>query len=727
MKSRDRNTIAVITLLLLFSLCGGAGISSAAPFTTENVIILVIDGLRNEEAFDDPLHLNIPHMWNDLRPQGTIYTQCYTSGWPVTTTGHLAMITGVRSNIPLSVGSISGNAREHRPTIFELYRKYFDLPRSETWIISGKNQLSTCDYSLHPLWGENYGASLAFGVGRSDVETMQRFYQVAAQDHPSLALINLRRVDYEGHWGTFQEYLDAIMVADSLVLDLWQNIQANPIYQDKTLLIATTDHGRSPRDISIHGGPDHSNRHVFFLALGPDVMQGAEFSTDCLLIDIASTVAYVLGFDTPYSEGRVLTEMFESPVPMRPTVEKPRSRQGMTRLTDSAGASTFPSILADSTGVYIVWSEQETGGITDSHNIMYIESTNQGDSWSEPDTILADFHYYRNHFPSDVTGAFGLWDGDGYIAGNSFKLFVGGTPITADLENDADGGLVVMVNGYATFSFPGKKEIRWGVNQIKRDTRSNWSEQGFENLGKLVANTPGLATGESGVWTTWTDGGGQISLGRVVEGKEINDRELILPDYREYGYFYRTPQLAAGDGRLHLVFDLHSKDSGFISYLRFAESDLHMERWEILDSGPGPSTDPRITNYGGVISVVWADHEAGVWQIKYRRSTDGGDNFSTPQQISTSTAGGWHPDIAASGDSAVIVWEDYRDGEGQIYWAVSTDAGDTWGDEMQLALTPSFSAYPRITGYDNTFYTVWQDYQDGNWEIYFSDLPAGVE
>jgi hypothetical protein len=149
--STDTYTEELIRSDISDALPGGRRITD---YEAENVIILVIDGLRNEEAFDDPLHQYIPHIWNDMRPQGTIYTQFYLTNWPFTTSGHMSIVTGARSNLPLSIGSVSNNSREHNPTIFEAYRKVFGLPGNETWIISGKNQLSTCDYSIHPSWGD---------------------------------------------------------------------------------------------------------------------------------------------------------------------------------------------------------------------------------------------------------------------------------------------------------------------------------------------------------------------------------------------------------------------------------------------------------------------------------------------------------------------------------------------------------------------------------------------
>jgi Type I phosphodiesterase / nucleotide pyrophosphatase len=57
--------------------------------------VVVVDGLRNLEAFEDPAHQHTPRMWNDLRPQGTLYSDfCNDFVTTYTAPGHLAILTG---------------------------------------------------------------------------------------------------------------------------------------------------------------------------------------------------------------------------------------------------------------------------------------------------------------------------------------------------------------------------------------------------------------------------------------------------------------------------------------------------------------------------------------------------------------------------------------------------------------------------------------------------------
>ena len=119
-----------------------------------------------------------------------------------------------------------------------------------------------------------------------DNETMREFYLNVLPDYPSLVLINLRDVDAVGHAPDinddgipdfdFDDYISSIRNADRLVNLLWNFIQSDDHYQDKTTLIVTTDHGRDADNYRNHGWPFHSHRHALFLALGPDIQSGED-------------------------------------------------------------------------------------------------------------------------------------------------------------------------------------------------------------------------------------------------------------------------------------------------------------------------------------------------------------------------------------------------------------------------------------------------------------------
>ena len=129
---------------------------------------------------------------------------------------------------------------------------------------------------------------------------------------PSLLLVNFWDIDI-AHYGSYSLYLEAIRRTDRLVYELWQHIQSLPLYRDRTTLLVIPEVGR---DGDIHGNGfanhrsgDDSCRRVWLLALGAGVPRGVASERPIRSIDIAPTVAKVLGFKMPGCESRPLVEL----------------------------------------------------------------------------------------------------------------------------------------------------------------------------------------------------------------------------------------------------------------------------------------------------------------------------------------------------------------------------------------------------------------------------------
>ena len=164
--------------------------SPCEAYETENVFIVVINGLRNKEAFEDPTHQYIPNIWNNLRPRGTIYRHFYNTGQTATSTGAIATITsGIEQFLPLNYrDSYILNVIQKEPSVFEYYRKKFDVAKEKTWIVNGGGaNTENIGISLSPLYGSSYGPSVAFSDrGASDKKTALELARVMNDYHPSL-------------------------------------------------------------------------------------------------------------------------------------------------------------------------------------------------------------------------------------------------------------------------------------------------------------------------------------------------------------------------------------------------------------------------------------------------------------------------------------------------------------------------------------------------------------
>ncbi len=267
----------------------------------QNVVIIVIDGARYTETFGAS-SLNIPHIWTQLRPLGSIWTNFRNDGITKTDPGHASIATGTWQSID-NIGVI----RPTQPTIFEYFRKASGAPESATAVVVGKLKLNILAYSTHPNYGAKYKASTF--IGKDDTSVVRKLKTTLRQNHPKLTLVNLPSTDAAGHSGDRTQYLSAIHVADSLIYDIWQTLQADSFYRMNTTLFVTNDHGRHD---NLHGGfHNHGDdcegcRHIMLFAIGRGFPVNTVITKRRSQCDIAPTAGELLSFPTFYSTGTSL-------------------------------------------------------------------------------------------------------------------------------------------------------------------------------------------------------------------------------------------------------------------------------------------------------------------------------------------------------------------------------------------------------------------------------------
>jgi len=285
---------------------GEGAISQLAP--DSKVVIFVIDGPRYTETYGDPSHANIPHLWNDLRPQGTLLTNFRNRGYTSTVPGHSSISTGTWQYL-----ANDGSERPHKPTVFEYYRRQLAAPQSDAWVISGKTKLDVCAYSTHADYGAAYGATASVGHA-SDVAVYNELISVLQNQKPHLVLACLPGVDWAGHAGVWADYLAAIVGADSLAWKTWNYLQSDPFYAGQTYMFVTHDHGRHDDQhggFRSHGDGCEGCRHIALLALGPDIRVGHTSDVGYSQRHICQTVGDIFEVSTPLAEAGAIADIFE--------------------------------------------------------------------------------------------------------------------------------------------------------------------------------------------------------------------------------------------------------------------------------------------------------------------------------------------------------------------------------------------------------------------------------
>ena len=185
-----------------------------------------------------------------------------------------------RSGVPVNAG-------------FESYNS--DSPRMETL-----NQLQN---DLPKPWK----------TVRHDAFTHRFALDYLEHNGPRLLYIAYGETDDYAHDGEYNRYLMSAHQTDIFIAEIWDWIQSEEQYRDKTTLIITTDHGRGtiPKDTwRHHGSKIQGSNQIWIAILGPDAEAMGEVKGGNILYQnqIARSVAALLdlNYDGDGKAGNVL-------------------------------------------------------------------------------------------------------------------------------------------------------------------------------------------------------------------------------------------------------------------------------------------------------------------------------------------------------------------------------------------------------------------------------------
>lgn len=151
-------------------------------------------------------------------------------------------------------------------------------------------------------------------------ECQDVFTHYAALTHlkskkPKVLYIAYGETDEWAHAGQYRSYLDAVHQVDAWIKQLWEYIQSDPAYRNKTAIFFTTDHGRGDAvkaEWTSHGNSIKDASEIWFAAMGAGVSAKGEVKADQQFYQqqFAQTIAKLLGF-TYKAKHPIASEMKE--------------------------------------------------------------------------------------------------------------------------------------------------------------------------------------------------------------------------------------------------------------------------------------------------------------------------------------------------------------------------------------------------------------------------------
>jgi len=117
---------------------------------------------------------------------------------------------------------------------------------------------------------------------------------------PRLLFIGLGETDDWAHAGSYPEYLNAAHLGDNYLSQIWSLVQSMPEYRGKTTLIVLPDHGRGEgTKWTGHGEEIPESKQTWMAFLGPDTpaLNERRNSSPVTESQIAATISALLGED----------------------------------------------------------------------------------------------------------------------------------------------------------------------------------------------------------------------------------------------------------------------------------------------------------------------------------------------------------------------------------------------------------------------------------------------
>ena len=327
--------IIFLLFLNLFCLWVYTQFSRSSYEALPNIIIVTLVGVRNSETIDDPLHQYIPNIWN-LRCEGTLYANLEVKNCEFHMPSVQAINTG--DNYDATWGIL-------QPTFFHYVKKKYNLPQYKLWMIGhwfkfssslafSSNSLdrnAPCaltalqpdeDYKNHALMRilsiqeKDYILKKRIGIESSVTkwpvwDSLSKIYHIITMK--ILRIYKPKLIHYLlggpecAHYGSYARYVISVKDADEQISELWDFINKDPSYKDKTYLFINVDHSRD----AYYMHHNNSYEPVWLYVSGPHIKRNVKIDRPIKHSDIFATVAFLMNVKTHKTDGKVLFDCFE--------------------------------------------------------------------------------------------------------------------------------------------------------------------------------------------------------------------------------------------------------------------------------------------------------------------------------------------------------------------------------------------------------------------------------
>ncbi|WP_321332384.1 sulfatase-like hydrolase/transferase [uncultured Bacteroides sp.] len=346
---------------LFIALSFVATLMAQSSHKTQNVILVTIDGFRWQEMFNgaDSSFINnkqlvedaancgkkywdnsvdarrkmlLPFIWDTIASKGQIYgnrtkgcnvnvKNTYWFSYP----GYNEILTGyadsrVNSNSfgpnpNISLFEVMNKTPKYAGRIaafasWDAFNDILNEKRSGLIVSAGFDKVNgmDSDSKMNLLNSMQTQLPDIFHGVRLDGVTFNMGFEYLKTKRPRILYLSFDETDDFAHGGRYEDYLNSAHYTDDFLRTLWNWIQSDPEYKDKTTLLITCDHGRGEGPIGwrSHGTETANSNQTWFAVMGPDTPALGEMTSGQYYNNqFAKTMAALLGFnfETPNPVG----------------------------------------------------------------------------------------------------------------------------------------------------------------------------------------------------------------------------------------------------------------------------------------------------------------------------------------------------------------------------------------------------------------------------------------
>jgi hypothetical protein len=324
------------------------------------------------------------------------------------------------------------------------------------------------------------------------------------------------------------------------------------------------------------------------------------------------------------------------------------------------------------------------------------------------------------------------------------KAFIGVTSLALD---DNDAIYVAWTDNRSGIGYIGNdiylsRSLDGGVT-FEPNVRVNDDLDDVIQMGVSIA-----ATGVGQVYAVWLDGrnspsdvfweiGFDIYFAKSSDGGKTFGNNIKLNEEGGvfHHYLYRPSIAVDTMGNIHVAWHTNKNGEYNIYYSKSTDGGFSFTPNVIVNNVNDAHKRFQVsitTDKMNNVYITWVDYRNGDYNsdIYFSKSIDGGKTFSKNIRVnddgntSPPTSYQASPDILVDEDNHVyVVWQDKRNPTWAIYFSKSIDEGITFSKSIRI---DDYQGYPLQVGprlstdpVCDYIMTVWQDYRDGNYDIYF--------